>query len=234
MKRRLELSIFKSGSNESEQQKKNMIVELYSFFDEKDNEDYSHEIIGNLDIGIHLRNLYGQTEHLIYSLDKDMVKDIKDELNKRRISANPINLTETPELEMFQSLLNGVDTLIIIAQGNLDEQKIADLDAESFIELLREDFEMGDRNLNCLELFCCKMANAHDLRESLKSGLYSCVKNIISYPTLLAANEKGRVFIEEADENSDETDRFYSEDKKQDFQQIDQVICPEKKSENKV
>lgn len=38
------------------------------------------------------------------------------------------------------------------------------------------------------------------------------------------------MFIEEADENGNESDQFYSEDKKQKFQQIDKVICPEERS----
>lgn len=65
-----------------------------------------------------------------------------------------------------------------------------------------------------LEIFACKMGQSDSFRIALKENLSGIASNFITYTTLLSANEKGRVFIIENEDDSvqiaceDQRDRF--------------------------
>ncbi|AUH72777.1 hypothetical protein [Legionella sainthelensi] len=223
MKRKLEKSessqigIFKKKKvDPPTKESKVLILELYSHFEneEKNSENYNHEITGNLDVGVLFRKRYQQNDHFIYSLDESMVIDIQESLRQRQESDVVHNVTKQNGLMHFKKLLEKIETLILVAQGNLDDDKIAGLEVDAFLELLKEDLELEDQNLPYLEIFACKMGQSDSFRIALKENLSGIASNFITYTTLLSANEKGRVFIIENEDDSvqiaceDQRDRF--------------------------
>lgn len=166
-----------------------IVVEIYSYFIDKtkDITNYDNEIIANSDIGSSLRNLYNQQEYFIYALDPGMEDDIKRKLREQNKNLVVYNLANEEIIPKFKALLGKFDTFLIVAQGNLNEEKIAGLKAKNVIALLKEDLDLENQIIPNLELFCCCMGQAEKFREKLKNGLMGVVSNIITYTTLLSA-----------------------------------------------
>ncbi|WP_131793519.1 hypothetical protein [Legionella brunensis] len=206
-----------------------IIIELYSCYLEEnlegdvdkmdfDRKNFEHEIVANGEIGHSFRHRYNQKDHFIYTVSE------KVELTLKKQEKQSLNLTDPKILHRLHQQLNPGDTLIFIAQGNPVEEKLAGLDSEAFIELIHEDLELENFNIH-LEIYSCKMGNAYSFRADLIVGLSSSCKTITTYKVLLAANELGRVFIQEGGKN--DYDHFYGEEKIDLFRIIDKTTIVE-------
>lgn len=151
-----------------------------------------------------------------------MEDDIKRKLREQNKNLVVYNLANEEIIPKFKALLGKFDTFLIVAQGNLNEEKIAGLKAKNVIALLKEDLDLENQNIPNLELFCCCMGQAEKFREKLKNGLMGVVSNIITYTTLLSATERGKHFIVESNDDN-QADLFYSEKLADLFTVIDQV-----------
>ncbi|WED42318.1 hypothetical protein [Legionella cardiaca] len=207
---------------------KEIVIELYSSFtlDTFVKQAYDHELLSNKEIGQTLRTRINQKMHFIYSLNPNVEIDLQKE------GFQPLNLTSPTALKQFLKLLNPGDSVIIVAQGNLEESKVADLDADAFIELIQEDLELS--KLVNLEIYSCMMGYATAFRLELTTRLAENCQFIVTYKAVLAANELGRVFIECSDGDDDEGeeaedtderqgDYFYSEEHIDRFRVIDKT-----------
>lgn len=199
---------------------KSIILELYSCWVDYTLQEtmINDEIISISEIGAHFRARYHQAEHFIYSAD--------DEIPERLITDGklPINLTKLENLMRFHEQLQSCETLIIIAKGDFQNQEIAGLDAELFIEHINDELELKHRPLKHLELYSSNMGLAKEFREKLCEGLPKSISTITTYTTTLSAEKTGRLFIKL---NNKEADTFYSENYYAAFTVTDENICAE-------
>ena len=165
----------KLWSKDTTKQPKQIVIELYSTF-ETDENALSHELIANGEAGAGLRKANNQKQHFVYALN---------ELTSHKLNPKTINLADEQGLAVFSSFIRPGDSIIIIAQGNKDEQKIAGYNAEDFIELLHVDLELAD--LQSIELFAANMGFCSEFREIVSSKLRGA-EELVTYKAVPTAN----------------------------------------------
>ncbi|NGX47822.1 MAG: hypothetical protein K1000chlam3_01207 [Chlamydiae bacterium] len=165
------------------------VVEVYSgFFDEKNPAAIQHELLGNFEVGENLRNKYHPTDRHIWSINTDITEKVdafakkypgkrKELLNLATTqSDNPLRLTSSSKL-------------IVVAQGNIQEEQIADLSSDAFIEMLKED--LGIPEIAELELIVCKIGQCKDYIQEIKNCFNKT--KIVAYSSILSSTNEGEV-----------------------------------------
>jgi hypothetical protein len=181
------------------------VIELYAYSDEYPKQITS-EIIANTDAGIVLTEIYKQEERLIYAPDSVMWQKIIAESTTRKSTQKLLNLTEMNNLHNFLGKIKKGDSLILIAQGDLENGLVAGRDAASLAEILSEDLELKNKGLNELELHSCGIGQLNAFRKELILELETTTfKTLITYTLLCSVGKKEntpyRLWIKLAEED---------------------------------
>ncbi|RUR19624.1 hypothetical protein ELY21_03235 [Legionella sp. km535] len=202
-------SLFSNSEAKNCQSSKTVIIERYSDSDYKPKES-AHELNSNTEISYLLRLQTKQKQRFIYAPDEQTQEKIITTQDRYGYPCELVFLDDPESITQFLDHVSTGDSLLIIAQGCLNEHLIAGLDADSYIEWITEDLELADKELKQIELYSCNMGSSDDYINELKHGLSSVCHRLVAYKTLCGAGKEGKVFIKESGNNKDQ-DLFYDE-----------------------
>jgi hypothetical protein len=195
-----------------------VVVEVFSSFSDGDAHStkitIENEMIGNVEAGLNLARRYHPNRRYIWSVSHAISQQAIQRAHQYGYQGKVFNLTETSfdkseplegdsdDLKSKQPFqLTPRSKLIIVAQGNPAESKIADLEAEAFIEMLQED--LGVTKLAELELMVCYMGRDHTYLTAIKNffELNHSKTCITSYTALLSTSATGEIIAFNQDAN---------------------------------
>lgn len=195
-----------------------IVVEVFSSFSGEDNHStgltIENEMIGNVESGLSLARRYHPNRRYIWSINPAISQQAIERAHQYGYQGKVFNLAETSldedkplagsreESENIQPLhLTPRSKLIIVAQGNPQESKIADLEREAFIEMLNED--LGVTQIAELELMVCYMGRDSAYLSEIKFFFETKQSKtcIISYTALLSVSQEGDIIAFNQDDN---------------------------------
>ena len=137
---------------------KSIVIELYSP-DETCHAAIKRELSTNFEIGNEFRKKAQQATRFIYALNEE----IDDEINDQSV----INVADEHGLHVFSKEIKSGDSLIIVAQGDINQQRVAGCTANELVEILHEDLELDLNTLKSVELFAANMGDCEQFRKKL-------------------------------------------------------------------
>jgi hypothetical protein len=190
-----------------------VVVEVFSgFFDcSMDDPVVKHEIIGNTESAWNLARKYHSKQRFIWSLNDDLTESLPKYGSFTKYS-EVINLATNHQLSEENPLnLTARSKVIIVAQGNPDEEKIADIEVEDFIALLQED--LGIDQIAELEFIVCKLGRFNSYLNQIADFFRerNSATKIVAYTTIISVDLEGEVigFDDDDDEESEEVPSVY-------------------------
>jgi hypothetical protein len=160
-----------------------VVVEVYSNFKNIDSPAAKYEIIGNFESGTNLIKKFHPEVRYIWSINKNVTESVLSYADSEKCNAKTINLAE----EDFSINCGRNSKLIVVGQGNLEENKIADLSSEEFIDsFLIDDLEV--KSLSEIELHVCNIGKDEEYINQIQE-YFKCETRIIAYSSLIATNQ---------------------------------------------